>query len=266
MEEREYQAMYEVEKTHWWFVSRRRFVGMVLSALGQGTSLSHIRKKCMPIVVDIGAGTGGMIPFLRRYGEVYGIEPNARGRWFAKKRGIVLAKGSAEHTGMTTGSADMVCFFDVLYHQGVHDSRALSEAKRVLRPGGWLVITDCALPWLSGPHDREVHGRERYTVTGIAQKVQAQGFIVQRKTYMFFLLFPFIAAKRILDRLVSDTSIRGSDVHRVHPFINTMFAWLCRLESRGLPYISYPWGSSLLLIARKKAKNRIFPPVSSKKG
>ncbi|MBI5019565.1 class I SAM-dependent methyltransferase [Candidatus Gottesmanbacteria bacterium] len=251
MEEYEYGAMYRVEATHWWFVSRRKFVSVLFRSMGLfGKSGKKYR------IADIGAGTGGMIPFLSQYGAVTGVEPNRKGRSFAKKRGIRLVNGSAEKTGLPKNSMDMACFFDVLYHEGLDDGRALREASRILKPGGILVITDCALPYLSGPHDRAVQGRERYILSALSGKVQRAGFIPLKKTYTFFFLFPLVCIKRLVDRYIILSSLMHSDV-RPAPWV---FQVLCvavnSVEAMLLPFMSYPWGSSLIIIARKKGAAR----------
>jgi len=240
MEEPEYRAMFDVEETHWWFVARREFLRELLV---------HLPSKSLRIA-DIGAGTGGMTGFLRQYGTVIGIEPNKAGRMLAKRRGIILRSGDAQRTGIPSKSVDVVCFFDVLYHRGIHDTHALMEAKRMLRPGGWLVITDCALPFLTGPHDRAVAGRERYTLAGLCTKVTSTGFLIEKKTYMYFCIFPVVIIKRLIDRFAVQTNGHRSDVKPVNVWINALCTMLSRIEAKGLAYVSYPWGSSLFILAR----------------
>lgn len=278
MHAREYRIMYRVEDSHWWFVARRRFVSRMLESAEIGTpwfsrrqgpglqpayhgpsakAVTALRNGMPPrtfLIADIGAGTGGMIPFLRRFGTVIGIEPNPNGRLFAKKRGIVLRNATAQRTGLRKESVDMVCFFDVLYHKGIDDTAALKEAYRILRPGGWLVITDCAFPFLSGRHDEAVGGSQRYFLSDLARKVERSGFAVQRKTYTFFVLFPLVALRRLADRFLAPKSETHSDVGNVGGIANILLAALCRLEASLLPLVSYPWGSSLLILARKASR------------
>jgi len=249
MEEYEYQAMYTVEATHWWFVGRRQFVETLLRNIGV---FPYADKKYR--IADIGSGTGGMIRFLEQYGRVTGIEPNVRGRALARKRGVVLQHGTAEKTGLRAGSFDIVCFFDVLYHEGINDSQAIREAWRILKPGGLLIITDCAMPYLSGPHDRAVRGRERYVLSPFTKKVMRAGFTSLKTSYTFFFLFPVVLMKRLIDRYTPSTAVAHSDVRPASWLVNILCTMINAVEAAWLASVSYPWGSSLVILARKKGR------------
>lgn len=241
MEENEYKVMFEVEDTHWWFVTRRRFLEAFLG----------IPRKKRLRIADIGAGTGGTTKWLAKYGTVAGVEPSALGRTLAKKRGVGLKKGTALRTGLKARSYDLVTILDVLYHKNISDDGdALKEAYRILRPGGTLLVTDCAFFWLAGRHHVLAHGKRRYTRPELTGKIQQAGFLVKRASYIFFLTFPLIATSRFLERILSP---RGPiSFFPLRPFLfnafltraGTVEAWLLR-------YISFPLGSSVIVAATK---------------
>lgn len=241
MEENEYKVMFEVENTHWWFVTRRCFIEAFL-----GTP----RKKRLRIA-DVGAGTGGTTKWLSKYGTVAGVEPSAVGRRLARKRGVSLQKGTALRTGLRAGSFDLVTILDVLYHKNISDDvAALKEAYRILRPGGTLLVTDCAFAWLAGRHHRFVHGKRRYTRSKLTGKIQQAGFRITRASYTFFLTFPLIAASRLLERMVSSNTATSS-VSMV-PFIaNLLLRTVGNVEARLLRSLSFPLGSSVIVAATK---------------
>ena len=108
-------------------------------------------------IVDLGCGTGY---WLARYAQqarrVIGVEPDARVRARAERAAARLAgaglaevevrAGSAEHTGLPDGCADVVhARFAYFFPPGT--DAGLAEALRVLRPGGQLVAVDNDYRW-----------------------------------------------------------------------------------------------------------------------
>ena len=243
MKQQEYARQFAVEATHWWFVARRRFVERVLDRIGipKGKDLR---------IADVGAGTGGMERFLSAYGTVTGIEPSPTGRSLAQERGIELRAGTVEQTGLETASVDLVCFFDVLYHQEVDVPQALDEAFRILKPNGMMVITDCAVPWLYGPNDRAVGGRERFTRKHLRCLVTGGHLQVRYSSYTYFLLFPLFMLERLTHKYMLPNR-EASDVAPMPAWVNTALSAVCRVEERLLSFGPFPWGSSIILIAQK---------------
>jgi len=93
---------------------------------------------------DVGAGTGIFTRVLLSSGaEVYALEPNAEMR-AALTRALdgtprlhVLA-GAAEHTTLPAASVDLIAAAQAFHWFRPQETRA--EFRRVLRPGGWVVL------------------------------------------------------------------------------------------------------------------------------
>lgn len=237
MELQEYDLMYQLENTHWWFQAKQKFIARVFPKV-------HKAK-----ILDIGAGTGGTTKFLKRYGEVIGLEANPLARSLAQKRGLKIVSGSAEKLPFEKEKFDIVTIFDVLYHQNIaSDLKVLKEAYRVLKQYGYLVVTDCALPFLKSPHDEIMQARERYTKKELTQKIKKAGFRVEKASYIFFLVFPITVMKRFFDRV---TKSHSSNVSPVPKILNYLLLTICHLESWLLKITNFPWGSSLIIRARK---------------
>lgn len=237
----EYKKMYRLEIRHWWFLAKQKFITTVFPKLKQ------------PQILDIGAGTGGTTKFLRQYGEVIGLEANKIAIDFARKRKLKIIKGSADKLPFKKNTFDVVCFFDVLYHQQIDDVQALQEAYRVLKPGGWLIVTDCAFEFLRGPHDVAVKARERYTKSELVDKIEKAGFSVKKASYIFWLVFPLTVVKRLIDQFQAKFSNKKafSDVEAVPTIINNLLLAICNFEAKLLSYVNFPWGSSIIIKAKK---------------
>lgn len=99
-------------------------------------------------VLDLGCGSGESIPALHARGaRVLGVDLSPDLIQLAKGRldvyGIstaTLKLGSAYETGVPTASVDVVFCMSLLHH--LHIPRALREIRRVLRPGGYVVVKE----------------------------------------------------------------------------------------------------------------------------
>ena len=96
---------------------------------------------CASVVVDLGCGTGGLIPSLRLAApdaSVVGLDLSEGMLAVAKRQtGALLAVAAAEQLPLRTGCAEVAVFSFVL-HRLPDPVAALAEAARALRPGGAL--------------------------------------------------------------------------------------------------------------------------------
>lgn len=100
------------------------------------------------VAVDLGCGTGEVLEhMLHSARAVIGVDGSARMLDLARRRfasevdRVSLRIGDLEHLPLRDGEADFVSINMVLHHLSAPET-ALEEARRVLRPGGRLVLTD----------------------------------------------------------------------------------------------------------------------------
>jgi SAM-dependent methyltransferase len=244
MEKPEYETMAAVELRHWWYGGMRAVSAALLDAAYGGRHDLHI--------LDAGCGTGGDAQFLRRYGRVVGLDYAAEAAPFVGARlPGRFARGSVLALPFADASFDLVTSYDVLYHRGVPDeAAALAEARRVLRPGGRLLIRLPAYEWLRSRHDRQVHTRRRYTAGEVRDLLERAGLAVERCTYVLSLLFPIPAAARLLERFTPDSGDESA-MGMPSPAVNAALRAPMALEAAWLSLGgSFPFGLSVVCLAR----------------
>lgn len=106
-------------------------------------------------VVDVGCGEGHLVRLMTRHGaKAFGVECNPLQLEMAHEEkpvgGEVYFDGKAEALPFDDTSVDVVVFFNSLHHVNTDTmTQALSEAARVLKPGGQLYICE---PMAEGAH------------------------------------------------------------------------------------------------------------------
>ncbi len=244
MERPEYERMYALEDKHWWFVGRRH---LALALLDTVQLRSDAR------ILDVGCGTGGNFQALIPFGKTYGLDISPIALELAQHRDSThLLQGSSLTLPHPNNTFDLVTVFDVLYHRWiVNDERALNELFRVIRPTGWLLITDSALPFLWSSHDQTYYARQRYTLNLLRQKLGKTGFELKICSYVNLFLLPFMLFVRLtMDRL---QLFKDAERQGMFPnWLNRLLIWVRDLEAAWLKQGgSFPIGSSVVCLSQK---------------
>ncbi|MGM0575921.1 MAG: class I SAM-dependent methyltransferase [Myxococcota bacterium] len=241
MDEAEYQRMAEAEDASWWFRGRRRVLDRVLSRLRLPDDAE---------IADLGCGTGGNLPMLARHGHVTGVEASRTAADHARRRhanGVVHAPAHA--TMLPTGHFDVVTMFDVLEHLD-DEGPALHEVRRLLKPGGRLVLTVPAFPMLWSGHDVALHHRRRYRRGPLGALLHRSGLRVDLLTYYNAALFPPVAAVRLARRLTGGGSSRADVADALPAPIAHALEAVFAAEGHLIGRVPLPFGVSLIGVAR----------------
>lgn len=250
MDPRQYAQHREIESTHWWFRGRRRILRAALERL-------ELEPRT---ILDVGCGVGANLDLLGRLypgGRVVGldVEPSAL-RFCRSRRGTHLCRADAAALPFASASFELVAALDTLEHMA-DDEATLLELRRACAPGGTLLLTVPAFPALWGSVDDLGHHYRRYRRAELARKVEWAGFSLRGLHFFNFLLFPPIAAIRLLGRAVpglretEDGQPRSDfDVVRSGP-LNALLARVFALEAPLLEW-GPPFGVSLLCVASRE--------------
>ena len=241
------EATYLAEQRHFWFRGFVRFVTPLIERAVAGVTGAEI--------LDCGCGTGANMKRLSAFGRVAGFDLSWSGLEFAhsyEQRRVVQA--STLEIPFADGSFDLVTSFDVLSSLDDEQERqALLEMRRVLRPGGALIVNTAALMFLRGQHS--VFGREvrRITRPHLRAALIQTGYHIERLTYTNFSLLPLMVPVRVSQRVIglSTAEETGADISVPSAPINATLTGLVSLEALALRYFDMPLGSSLLALARR---------------
>jgi SAM-dependent methyltransferase len=239
--------MFLLEQTHWWFSAKH---SIVLSLLDRWLS-PRGQTVSPPLVYDLGCGCGAMLKHLREQGyNAIGMDSNDRSLHYCRQRQVPVQKGYLpDGIPADFGKADAVLLLDVLEH--IEDDRAaLSEAARIVSPGGLLILTVPACPWLWTRRDVYHHHFRRYTRSGLSDMIRSiESLTPLVISYMNAFLFPLAAVERGFRKLAPPIQ---TDLRVPPPLINRILYNIYRMErhffSRSL---SLPCGLSLIAVMRK---------------
>lgn len=242
---RRYRELFE---QHWWWRARHDVIAETLQRLRPSGGWERI--------LDVGCGDGLYFEFLSGLGrEVEGVEPAADVVSDAGGQQERIHIGPFDDSYRPGKRFSLIVMFDVLEHLP-DDVAALRRVAQLLEPDGTFVATVPAFMLLWTRHDDLNHHRVRYTKRSLRNAAARAGLVVERSEYFFQWTCPAKLAVRLAQGLLPAPPATP----RLPPrWINEGLYRYCQVERGVAKHLSIPFGSSLLVVARRGDGGTIAP-------
>lgn len=243
MHKSEYANIFNSEQKHFFYRSVHYLIlGLVARATKGRRNLR---------ILDAGCGTGGLAVQLQSLGQVKGVDLHDEAVRYSQSRGLDVTQASLQKLPFDDASFDLITCVDVIYHKNVEDDvQALSEIRRVLAPGGRLVMRVPARPELHSSHDELVWTKRRYTRSQLCKSLTAAELKSEQVSYCHGLLYLPALAKANLDRF--SKSEEHSAVEDIPELVNKTACIALNAESNLIiAGLNLPIGLGLVAVAGK---------------
>jgi SAM-dependent methyltransferase len=249
---RYFEPLFAAEERHFWFVARNK----VIQTLAR-KALSGLASPVQ--ILEVGCGTGNVLRELEKQfpkAFLLGMDLFHEGLSLAHRRVTSPLVQADLAFPPFAKPFDLVGLFDVLEHIQ-EDRSVLDQLFKVVKPGGWMLITVPADPRLWSYFDVASHHVRRYTLEDLKTKVQSAGFEIEFISPYIAATFPVVWLNRRSKGAAG--SVDDASVHRqaeeelkIYPVVNDIFRGILGMEAAWLSQGNHlPFGSSLVLLARK---------------
>ena len=231
----------ELEDRYWWHVAKRQLV----------TELVTKQFPAPGRLVEGGVGAcKNLLEFQSLGYDVAGFDISAEAVAFGEQRGLqdVAVHDLGQPWPLPDASANVVVMLDVLEHLE-NPVLVMQHASRVLQPGGGIVFTVPAYPWLFSNWDKRLGHFRRYTRTMLKRQAGEAGLAVARLNYWNAFTLPPALLMRMVERVRQRDE--APEFPRVSQLTNRLLLTAAACERAWIRRLPSPCGLSLFGVLRK---------------
>jgi len=229
-----------VDKDYFWYRAKLDLIEVLLKKTFDNAGSGEEAR-----ILNVGAGSGDDQALMSKYGKVYAIDVDQKAVETLNPEYCFEKKVcSITNIDYPDDYFDVVVLFDVLEYID-DDKLAIKEVKRVLKPGGKLLLTVPALQSLYSAHDRFYNHKRRYDKKTL--KSATSDLYCEYVSYWMFLLFIPIALKKLQNK-------EGAKVvsAKLPPVLSKVLYAITKLELSLIKLgMRFPFGVTLYGIYRK---------------
>jgi len=204
-------------------------------------------------VLDVGCGPGTTMSYLKKFGQVIGIDISSDAVKFCRDSGHKYTMcASAEKLPIKDEEFSLITMLDVLEHIE-DDMQVLHELARICKPNGIILLTVPAYRFLWGDIDEICKHKRRYTASELCARLRAAGLHIERVSYMNALLLPVTWPSRRWKAMTGKNKPLKSPFEKKYPaWLSHILESLFKLEASFLKTWDLPFGVSIICVVRKQ--------------
>ena len=241
------QEHFLYEKNHWWFKSRRNLLKNILEKVANSKRET---------VIDLGCGNGTNLKYLfNTYKKKIGIELDSSSFKNAKLLcpEAKILNFDLNEIERVKEKFNLVSLLDVLYHESIiNPKKFIQKVQKLNSIGDYLIISEPAFKLLSGNHSKFVNEKRRFRIEHLESILSSFNYKILFSSYWGFSTFLVLFIKRRLIEplLYGKTKNLQSDLGGLS-FLNRLLYYVMSIEIMLLKYFKYPFGSSIVILAKK---------------
>ncbi len=232
---------HETEKNYWWFILKRQLIiSFVQSLINKGD-----------VILEIGCGGGQLSCELQQSGyEVISTDYEPSAVQYTHDKGIpyCFVSNCGEGIPIQDESVHLIIMTDVLEHIQNH-TLTMKECHRILKTGGYVLITVPAYPCLFSSWDRWNKHFRRYTKKQLQELAKDSQLIIKKLTHWNIPGLPFALLRKIIDYFNPTRSYEGFPP--VPSLIELPLKWFVSVENNWVRKHYLPMGLSIICIFQK---------------
>ena len=228
---------------YWWYKGKKSFIQKLIR---------NIELPRNGRVLDLGCGTGTLLPYLQQWGDLTGLELSGEALARARARfSGNLVQASSMAVPFRDGSFSVICIFDCLEHFK-DDRTALQQTQRLLTKNGVLILSVPAFNQLRVSRDDQLHHYRRYTKHNLSHLLQETGFELHTMFYGYLCLTFPIVLQVLKEKWMGPPAVLPSDIKNIREPFNTIMAGWLKWEAQLAGSVGLPVGTSLFAAATKR--------------
>ncbi|MEZ6066986.1 MAG: class I SAM-dependent methyltransferase [Planctomycetaceae bacterium] len=231
----------ELEDTYWWHVAKRQLVVDLLARYFPQPGR----------LVEGGIGSARNLIEFRKLGyDVAGLDIMPESVEHAHSRGLANCQlhDLTQPWPFDAETTQVVVLLDVLEHLS-DPVGTLEHIHHILQPGGGVILTVPAHPWMYGDWDKSLGHYRRYHRQELEDHCRTAGFHIERLSFWNGFTFPAAVAVRGKERLTGRTN--SAEFPRVGRMVNSGLQMMASAERWWLKRFPAPCGLSYFAVLRK---------------